>query len=205
MELARKKKQALDDLFNSGRISASTYGSLDNELSTIISDIEIRQKMLADNLASKVDDLQKQISTLEIFLAHSEIQYVAGEIDEELHANESAAFSNGLNSLKKQLGSIKEAVDGLMPETTAPTPLVPVEAEQTQLTEAVLEETEVPVEAAVEAPVDLPIGAPLEVPTETPIEAPVEAMVETPVEAPTPVVFEEAVEETTDKEKTDKS
>lgn len=142
LELARKKKQALDDLFNSGRISVSTYDSLDNELTTIISDIETRQKMLADNLASKIDGLEKQIGTLEIFLANSEIQYVAGEIDEELHANESNAFSNGLNALKQQLSSLKEAVSSLMPEVTAPTPPpAPVEEETTQLTEGIVEET----------------------------------------------------------------
>ena len=138
LELARKKKQALDDLFNSGRISASTYESLDNELTTIISDIEMRQKMVADNLASKVDDLEKQIGTLEIFLANSEIQYVAGEIDEELHTNESTAFSNGLNALKQQLGFLKEAVDSLIPEATAPTPPPPpVEDATMQLTEGI--------------------------------------------------------------------
>jgi hypothetical protein len=138
LELARKKKQALDNLFNSGRISASTHDSLNNELTGIIADIEMRQKIIANNLASKVEDLESQIGTLEIFLANSEIQYVAGEIDDELHANESAAFSNGLSSLKKQLISLKEAVASLMPEVAAPLPPpAPVESETLPLTEAV--------------------------------------------------------------------
>ena len=198
MELARKKKQALDDLFNSGKISASTYESLDNELTAIISDIEMRQKLLADNLASKVDDLEKQISTLEIFLANSEIQYVAGEIDEELHVNESTAFSNGLTALKKQLIFLKEAVDSLMPEATAPTPPpAPVEDATMQLTDAIFEETaEISVDAAIEAPIDVPIEAPIEAVIEAPVEETFEAPVEVPVEAAVEETVEVPVEET---------
>ena len=98
MELARKKKQALDNLFNSGKISVCTYDSLDNQLINMIADIEMRQKILVDNLASKVEDLEKQIGTLEVFLAQSEIQYVAGEIDEELHGNRSEEHTSELQS-----------------------------------------------------------------------------------------------------------
>ena len=199
LELARKKKQALDNLFNSGKISASTHGSLNTELTTIISDIEMRQKILANNLASKVEALEKQIGTLEIFLANSEIQYVAGEIDEELHANESSAFSSGLRSLKEQLIFLKEAVASLMPEVTAPMP-APVEAESLQLSEVVFEETaEISVEDTIEAPVGVPVmdavGAPVEVPFEAPIEATVEMPVEMPAEVPVEAPVEEAVEE----------
>ncbi|MBE0511795.1 CdvA-like protein, partial [Candidatus Bathyarchaeota archaeon] len=131
LELARKKKQALDDLFNSGKISASTYESLDKELTGIISEIEARQKDLADKMTSKIADLENQIGTLEMFLANSEIQYVAGEIDDELHASESNAFSSGLDAVKKQLVAIKEVVTSLMPEVVAPPPLsTPSETEE---------------------------------------------------------------------------
>ncbi len=102
LELARKKKQAIDNLYNSGKISASTYDSIDNELSSVISDIELRQKNLANALTSKVNDIEQQIGTLELLLANSEIQYVTGEIDDEIHANESSAFSTGLSTLKTQ-------------------------------------------------------------------------------------------------------
>ncbi len=79
LELARKKKDALDALYNSGRISASTFDSLDSELSGIISDIEVANKKLASSLSGKVEELENQIGTLEVFLANSEIQFVAGE------------------------------------------------------------------------------------------------------------------------------
>jgi len=153
LELARKKKQALDDLFSSGKISASTYESLDKELTDVISEIEARQKGLAEKMSSKIADFEKQIGTLELFLANSEIQYAAGEIDEGLHANESTAFSLGLDAVKKQLATIKEVVANLMPEVVAPTPpSTPSETEEAPLTteEIVEETTEVPVEIPVE-------------------------------------------------------
>ena len=177
LELARKKKQALDNLFNSGKISESTYGSLDNELSAIISDIELRQKILSENLTSKVEDLEKQISTLEIFLANSEIQYVAGEIGEELHTHETAAFSSGLNSLKNQLISLKEAVATIMPEKTISTSTSDsVDAEPVQLADVVFEETTQIPDSSINTP-EIEID---EAPIETPIELPLEEVPESP-------------------------
>jgi len=221
LELARKKKQALDDLFNSGKISASTYESLDKELTGIISEIEARQKDLADKMTSKIADLENQIGTLELFLANSEIQYVAGEIDDELHASESNAFSSGLDAVKKQLIAIKEVVTSLMPEVVAPPPLsTPSETEEAPITEEVAEEiTEIPVETPVEETlVEEPVEEPLETPTEEVLteevaevtteevaeisstEEAVETLPETPVEetlveeeAPSEEVFEEPV------------
>jgi hypothetical protein len=181
LEVTRKKKQALDDLFNSGKISASTYGSLEKELTTIISDIEMRQKILADNLALKVGDLEKQISTLELFLANSEIQYVAGEINEELHASEIAAFSNGLDSLKNQLESVKTAVATLMPEIAdEQSSSETVEPEPVQLDDLTTEET---TDVSVDIPTEPPVEVPVETAAETPVMTP-EIAIEAPTEAP---------------------
>lgn len=200
LELARKKKQALDDLFSSGKISASTYESLDKELTDVISEIEARQKGLADKITSKIADLEKQIVTLEMFLANSEIQYAAEEIDEELHANESTAFSLGLDAMKKQLATVKEVVASLMPEAVAPTPpSTPSETEEAPLTteEIVEETTEIPVETPVEE-------TPAEETTEVePVseEATIEAPLETPTEEiPTEEVTEETTEEVAEEE-----
>ena len=169
MELAKKKKEALNNLFNSGKISASTHDSLDSELGAMIADIEVRQKILAKNLTTKVDDLVKQISTLEIFLANSEIQYAAGEIDDEIHANESNAFSSGLRSLKTQLSYLIDAVATMEPEVAEPTPIsTPTENEPLEK-EAITEET---VELVSETPSESAIEEPAEIPTETSVEAP---------------------------------
>ncbi|UCD26178.1 MAG: CdvA-like protein, partial [Candidatus Bathyarchaeota archaeon] len=185
MELARKKKQALDQLFNSGKISASTYESLDKELKGIISEVEARQKDLADKMTSKIGNLEDQISTLEIFLANSEIQYAAGEIDDDLHANGSSAFSLGLDSVKKQLTAIREVVTSIMPEVVAPTPpSTTTETEEAPTTGDVVEEAaeislETPVEEAAEVTIETPVEEAAEVTIETPVEEAAEISLET--------------------------
>jgi hypothetical protein len=229
LELARKKKQALDDLFNSGKISASTYESLDKELTEAIIEIEARQKDLAEKMASQIADLEKQINTLELFLANSEIRYAAGEIDEDLHANEIGAYTLGLDAVKQQLSTIKEIVAGLMPEVVAPTP--PPTPSEAKPTEEVAVETleataETPIGTLVETPTeagpiseDVTLEEPLETteevaaeevtieePLKSSVETPTEEIVETTVETPAeeaPVEeekLEETAEETVDTE-----
>ena len=198
LELAKKKKQALEDLFNKEKISEFTYESLNKDISSTISEIEKRQKALGEKMTSKLTELEQQINTLEIFLANSEIQHVAGEIDDELHERESNAFSLGLDALRQQLDSIKGIVGDIMPEVVAPTP--PSEPEETAeaeapTTEEITEEkAEIPVETPVdeEALVEVPEEAEamseeitVEQPTEAPVEeAPVQEGVETPPEMP---------------------
>jgi hypothetical protein len=213
LELAKKKKEALDYLFNSGKISVSTYESLGKGLSEAILEIEAQKKSLTEEMTSKIFDLEKQISMLELFLASSEIQYVAGDIDEGSHANEIGAFTLGLDAVKQQLSDIKEVIVKLMPEVVAPTPPPsPSEVEEAKPTE-VVEKTletsaetstetlvEVPVETSNEAePVseEVPLVEPLEVsdevvaeevtieePLKTSEETPTEEAVEIPIETP---------------------
>src|SRR4030042_6008425 len=56
-ELANKKKNALDNLYESGRISQSTRDSFNNKLVTAITDIEKQQKDLLAKLEAKVNEL----------------------------------------------------------------------------------------------------------------------------------------------------
>ena len=200
MELARKKKQALDDLFDSGKISASTYESLDKELTGIIFEIEARQKDLATKMTSKIADLENQIGTLEMFLANSEIQYAAGEIDDELHTNESSAFSLGLDAVKKQLVTIKEVITSLMPEVVAPPPLsTPSETVETPITEEVVEEA---ADLSVETPLETPVEETMEVEPvseEVTVDEALETLTEeVPTEEAAEVAAEEVVEEAAD-------
>jgi len=164
LELAKKKKQALDDLFSTGKISQSTYDSFNKGLTDTITEIETHRKALAEKMTSKITELEQQVNTLEMFLANAEILYAAGEIDDELHTRESNAFTQGLEATKQELEVIKEVVANLMPEKMELTlPPAPGEIVEAPLAEEVLEE----------AP---------EIPTEVPIEAPVEAQVEVETE-----------------------
>jgi len=210
LELTKKKKQALDDLLEEGRISESTYESLNGELTDAITSIEARRKALAGKVSSKISELEQQITVLEMFLASSEIEYVAGEIDEDLHQRESNAFALGLEAVKQELNAVKEVVGDLMPgepEEAAP-PSPPTEVtEEPQIQELAEEPPEIVAEAppepeaiSEEAPVEQMMETPAEKPfVEEPVEisheAPPEVSPEVPLELPSELPSEMAPEE----------
>jgi len=176
-EIAKKKKQALDNLFTSGKISQSTRDSFNGEISDAIATIEKQQKELIESMAGKTQELENQIKMLETLLANYEIQHVVGEIDEEIYQREISLLTTGLETTKNELIVIKQVTTQLSPTTPAiaapqaPEPVAPViEAEVAQ--PAIIEMTpiEVPV---IEAPVETIIEttpietAPAEIPIET--------------------------------------
>src|SRR3989304_2998330 len=108
-EIAKKKKQALDNLYTSGRISQSTRDSFNNDIDAAINEIEKQQKDLLAKMELKVTELQGQIKTLEMLLANYEIQHVVGEIDEDTYQHEITLLGNGLETAKHELDVIKEA------------------------------------------------------------------------------------------------
>ena len=85
-EIANKKKQALDKLFETGRISQTTRDSFNDEIDAAVADIEKQQKELLAKMQFKMGSLETQIKTLEMLLANYEIQHVVGEIEEEAYA-----------------------------------------------------------------------------------------------------------------------
>ncbi len=197
LELAKKKKQVLDDLFNKGKISQSTYEDMNKSLTEAVTEIEGRQKALSEKMTAKITELEQQIATLEKFLANTEIEYAAGEIDETLHERESSALTLGLEAAKQQLDVIKEAMADLFPEEEGVVPPSP----PAETVEETGEETlEMPLEPQIEAPAEVPevqeevqeevepvteeeTG---EKPMETPATEETETLPETPVEeAPT--------------------
>jgi len=112
-EMARKKRQALDNLLNSGRISQSTYETFNNEIAEAISEIERQQKDLLEKMNSKMRELEGQIKTLEMLFANFEIQHVAGEVDEEVYQREINLLSMGLETARHELDTVKEAANQL--------------------------------------------------------------------------------------------
>jgi hypothetical protein len=119
-DLAKRKKQALDNLFETGRISRSTYDSFSGEIAAALADIEKQQKALIEKMQLKAQELNSQIKTLEMLLANFEIQHVAGEVDEEVYQREISLLTIGLENAKKELEVINDAVNQLV----APAPIV---------------------------------------------------------------------------------
>jgi hypothetical protein len=112
-EMAKKKKQALDNLLNTGRISQSTYDLFNNEMDEAIAEIERQQKALLEKMNSKMEELEEQIKTLEMLLANFEIQHVTGEVDEEVYQSEIGVLSMGIETAKQELDMVREAVNQL--------------------------------------------------------------------------------------------
>jgi hypothetical protein len=201
-EIAKKKKQALDNLFETGRISKATRDSFENDINAVIMEIEKQQKDLLAKMQGKTQELESQIKTLETLLANYEIEHVVGEIDEESYQREITLLSTGLETAKHELEVIKEATNQLCTPVEAPTtePSLPVEESKA---EAVQNE---PVESAPVAPpeVEVEVAPSPEEPAMTTEEAvpeppEIESKETTPAEVPqaaedTPQVVEETAE-----------
>lgn len=132
--IALKKKQALDNLFKTGRISEATRNSFENDINAVIMEIEKQQKDLAVKMQGKMQELENQIKTLETLLANYEIQHVVGEIDEESYQREITLLSTGLETAKRELDAIQEALNQLCspvkPLETEPLPAKTIEPAQ---------------------------------------------------------------------------
>jgi hypothetical protein len=194
LDLAKKKQNALEELHGNGRISQFTYENLNRALTAEIEQIEARRKELAEKMTSKLNELERQISTLETFLANVEMSYAAGEITEELHNQEVSALNLGLEATKNELNFIKEAIMQLVPKET--------QAELTTSTETVETAEATPTETAMETMPEVSATAPIETSAETPlvtdetsIEEPTEMTMETPE---TPEILETPIETSTE-------
>ena len=207
-ELAQKKKQALTNLYASGKISQSTLDSFTDDINSAMIQIEKQQKELIASMQGKTAELENQIKMLETLLANYEIQHVVGEIDEEIYQREITLLSTGLDNTKNELDTIKHVVSHLCPPTAnidvsaVPEPAAPAieaPAQPAPIETAPVEPTpvEVPVQAATvetvvePAPVETPT---IEVPTEvTPAQA---ASIETAPTETAPVIEAAPVETT---------
>lgn len=160
LELAKKKKQALEKLFNEGKVSQPTYDSFSNEVSEAIAEIETKQRGLVEKMKAKIGELEQQMKTLERLLVNSEIRHVSGEIEEEIYNHECNVLSLGLETTRQELNEIKEAISNLseqdvdIPSTPSLQPeeqTTPVESESEKRLEIVMDtETTTSIETTVE-------------------------------------------------------
>jgi len=129
LEVTRKKKKALDDIFAEKKISQSTYDYLKSELDRAISDLENNLSKLREKMATRAQELESQLSSLELLLASLEIHHAAGDVDDETYEKENKAILLGLEATKRELNDIRNALQGSIEKTTAEKP-EPAEAEK---------------------------------------------------------------------------
>jgi Na+/phosphate symporter len=158
-ELANKKKQALGNLLETGKISQTTHSLFTREIDEAVAEIDGQRKALLGKMASKAMELEEQIRTLEILLANFEIQHVTDEVDDETYHRETELLGTGLETARKELDDVQYAVNQLSndemntqqdvepPQTQAPEPEVKFSEEPPKTAEK--EQIE-PVEAVVE-------------------------------------------------------
>ena len=72
-EIATKKKQALDNLCATGKISQATRDAFTSDINTAIEEIEKQRQELGEKMQTKSVELENQIKTLEMLLANYEI------------------------------------------------------------------------------------------------------------------------------------
>jgi hypothetical protein len=180
LDTTKRKKQTLDSLHDAGRISQFTYECLNKGLGEEIEQTEAQRKALTEKMTRKLNELEEQRIALEMFLANTEMAYVASDISQEIYAKESSALDLGLEATKQELNWIKEVIIQLVPkENEAPaTPAAapaPAESSVVATSETVVEKTNettsnVPIEVSVEvnpATSEVKVEQ-IQVPTETP-------------------------------------
>ena len=113
LDLANKKKKALDKLFDEGKVSQPTYDSFSNEVAQGIADIETKQKVLVGKMNTKIAELEQQMKTLEYLLVNSEIRHVSEEVEEETYERERDVLALGLETTRQELIVIKEAISNI--------------------------------------------------------------------------------------------
>lgn len=120
MEMTKKKKQVLENLFNNGKISKATYEQLSAEVNEAINELEGHLKTVIDKMSLRAQELERQISTLELFLASLEIHHAAGDIDDEIYEKQSKAVLLGLEAAKQEMRRIKGFSEESMPKSSTP-------------------------------------------------------------------------------------
>ena len=130
LEVTRRKKKALDDIFAEKKISQSTYDYLKSELDKAISDLENNLSKLREKMATRAQELESQLSSLELLLASLEIHHAAGDVDDETYEKENKAILLGLEATKRELNDIRNALQGSMVKPTAEEKPEPAETEK---------------------------------------------------------------------------
>ncbi len=131
LELVRRKREALENLLNSGRISQSTYEYYSKELEEAEKEIENRRKVLIEKINLKMENLEKQLQVLEMLFADVEISHAVGELDEETYTRQRDTLATGLDFARKELDSLKEFTSNLeMPSIEQAAEQIVVEAEE---------------------------------------------------------------------------
>ncbi len=110
LELAKRKKQALDELLGKNRMSQPTYEHLVGSLNENIDDLESHLKLLMQKMTERADELENQAELFKLFLVSLEMRNIAKELKQETYDKNKQAFELGLKATEDELAEIKGAI-----------------------------------------------------------------------------------------------
>jgi hypothetical protein len=115
--LAKKKKQALNDLLVKKRMSQPTYEYLVRSFTDNILELEAHQRSLADKMGRRANELERQMDLLGSFLANLEIHHVGEETDDETYTRHKKVFMSGSDATRIELSQIRNSLSKMIPDS----------------------------------------------------------------------------------------
>jgi len=103
LDIARKKKQALDELSASKKISKLNYEDWDKKLKKELTDLEAEVKSLNEKITAKNRELEEQKILLESFFIVFELGHAVGDIDNEIYEKQNKSILSSLDAIKQEL------------------------------------------------------------------------------------------------------
>ncbi len=113
MESVERQRQALENLLKAGRISQDTYGQVLKGIESRLAEIETQKKALANEIVSEIDELKKLVALLELRLADAQVRHSAERIDEESFEHERTIYALGLESIRREMQNLGNALKRL--------------------------------------------------------------------------------------------
>ncbi|MBS7615106.1 CdvA-like protein [Candidatus Bathyarchaeota archaeon] len=110
LELAKRKKQTLDELLAKNRMSRPTYEHLVGSLNENISEFESHKKTLQQKMNERAEELKSQAELLKLFLATLEMKNIAKEVKSETYEKNKQVFELGLEATENELAEINNAL-----------------------------------------------------------------------------------------------
>jgi len=115
LEMARRKKQALDELLAKNRMSQPTYQHLLSSLEENIRHLEAHQRSLAQKMTKRVEELQRQIEIFRLLMANLEMRHVSREVMPETYEKNKRTLTLGLEATENELNQIRNALARVAP------------------------------------------------------------------------------------------
>ena len=110
LELAERKKRALDELLAKNRMSQPTYEHLASSLKETTSELQAYQRTLAQRMTKRASELEKQSEIMKLFLANLEMLNIAQKLDEETYTHQMQTYTRGLEATETELSAIKNSL-----------------------------------------------------------------------------------------------